>query len=208
MQISIKTPSGVIPVEFKSQAVKLTSPLALLEIRLGKNESCDICEGKNIHCCQAGENHYKLNVSVKNIITVRLKTPDTLVNLQISCTGGNAIDKKTIENLIHFSNSLKMLPSDASGQIPINSLLAAIEANEITLLSVQKPLTGYDNQSLLSQIQSALTQKVRAICSSPKQGMRTEEVVQDVSLVKRINTVAFGIAFGTLESSNIKRISP
>ena len=188
MQISIKTPSGVIPVEFKSQAVKLTSPLALLEIRLGKNESCDICEGKNIHCCQAGENHYKLNVSVKNIITVGLKTPDTLVNLQISCTGGNAIDKKTIENLIHFSNSLKMLPSDASGQIPINSLLAAIEANEITLLSVQKPLTGYDNQSLLSQIQSALTQKVRAICSSPKQGMRTEEVVQDVSLVKRINT--------------------
>ena len=188
MLISIKTPSGVIPIEFKSQPVKLFSPLALLEIRLEKNESCDICEGKNVYRCKTGQNQYKLNVSAKSINTVRLKTPNTFVNLQFSCTGGIPIEEKDIENLTHFRNSLKMLLSDDSGQISINALLSAIEANEITLLSVQKPLTGYDNQSLLDQMQSTLKQKVRAICSSPKQGIRTEELVQDVSLVKRINT--------------------
>lgn len=188
MLISIKTPSGVIPLEFKSQPVKLTSPLALLEIRLDKNESCDICEGKNVYRCKTGQNQYKLNISAKNINTVRLKTPDALVNLQLSCAGGVSIDDKNIENLIHFSNSLRLLPLSNSGHIAINDLLLAIETNEVTLLSVQKPLTGYDNQSLLDQMQSALKQKVRSICSSPKQGIRTEELVQDVSLVKRINT--------------------
>lgn len=188
MRISITTPSGVMPIEFKSQPVKLTSPLALLEIRLEKNESCDICEGKSVHHCKQGQNQYKLSVSAKNNNTVRLKTPDTLVNLQLSCAYGSSIKEKDIENLMHFRNSLKMLPTDDLGQISINTLLSAIEANEITLLSVQKPLTGYDNQSLLDQMQSALNQKVRAICSSPKQGIRTEELVQDVSLVKRINT--------------------
>ena len=90
MRISIKTPSGVIPIEFKSQPVKLTSPLALLEIRLKKNESCDICEGKSVHHCKQGQNQYKLNVSAKNNNTVRLKTPDTLVNLQLSCAYGSS----------------------------------------------------------------------------------------------------------------------
>ena len=84
MLISIKTPSGVIPLEFKSQPVKLTSPLALLEIRLDKNESCDICEGKNVYRCKTGQNQYKLNISAKNINTVRLKTPDALVNLVLA----------------------------------------------------------------------------------------------------------------------------
>lgn len=149
MRISIKTPSGVIPIEFKSQPVKLTSPLALLEIRLEKNESCDICEGKSVHHCKQGQNQYKLSVSAKNNNTVRLKTPDTLVNLQLSCAYGSSIKEKDIENLMHFRNNLKMLPTDDLGQIYINTLLSAIEANEITLLSVQKPLTGYDNQSLL-----------------------------------------------------------
>ena len=70
MRIAIKTPLGVVPVEFKSQSVKLTSPLSLLEIGLEKNESCDICEGKSVYHCQPGQNQYKLSVSVKNNNTI------------------------------------------------------------------------------------------------------------------------------------------
>lgn len=188
MNISIKTPSDELAVELISQSIKLTSPFALLKIKLEKNEVCDICEGKNVYCCKSGENQYKLNISAKNNTIIRLRTPGILVSFQISCLTGNPIDKKSLENLIHFGNSLKMLPLDDKGQIAINCLLEAIEANEVTLLSVKKPLTGYDNYSLLEKIQSGLKQKVRAICSSPKQGIRSEELVQDVSLVKRINT--------------------
>lgn len=89
---------------------------------------------------------------------------------------------------MHFRNSLKVLPVTKSGKIHVLDLLHAIDLGELTLLSVQKPLTGYDNKLLFDKLESALTQKCKAICSSPKQGIKTEELVQDVSLVKRINT--------------------
>jgi len=188
MRVAIKTPSGSIPIALKSQQIELSSPLAILEVELEKGEACDICEGKDVHRCATGRNHHRLCLSTREISVVRLKTVGTIVALRLSCAGGAPVEDRDIENLIRFSNDLKALPANASGQISVNDFLLAVETAEITLLSVRKPLTGYDNHSLLDQMQSALKQKVRAICSSPKQGLRTEELVQDVSLVKRINT--------------------
>lgn len=188
MRISIRTPSCTLPLECRSQSVKLPSPLALLEINLEKTESCDICEGNRIHTCTAGENLYKPAAFTRSSTPIKLKTPDALIILQISCSNGLPLDEKTIQNLKHFDNSLKLLPTNAQGHITVQDFLQAVEKNELTLLSVQKPLIGYNNQDLLDQIQSALRQKVRAICSSPKQGIRTDELVQDVNLVKRINS--------------------
>lgn len=188
MRVSVITPTGTVQLEPKSQPVKFHSPLALLEIRVDNGDQCDLITGKQVTHCKLGINQFHLCLFPKNTEILKIKTANSTVILQFSCGGGKAIDERDIENLMHFRNSLKMLPVSESGQIAVVDLFSAIEKGRITLLSVQKPLTGYDNQSLLDKLQSALKQKVRAICSSPKQGIRTEELVQDVSLVKRINT--------------------
>lgn len=188
MRISIITPSGKTQLELKNQPVKLRSPFALLEIQLDSGEQCDLSVGKRVISYQAGVNQFHLDLSPKNSATVKMIGCGIVCILQISCVGGNQIDDRSIENLIYFCNSLSVLPTNKSGQIHVLDLLHAINTGKITLLRVQKPLTGYDNKSLLDKLESALTQKVRAICSSPKQGIRSEELVQDVSLVKRINT--------------------
>lgn len=188
MRISIITPSGKTQLELKSQPVKLRSPFALLEIQLDSGEQCDLSVGKNAICYHSGVNQFHLNLSPKNLETVKVVGCGFVCIFQITCTGGNQVDDRSIENLIYFGNSLSNLPCSKSGQIHVRDLLQAIDTGRITLLRVQKPLTGYDNKSFLEKLESALKQKVQAICSSPKQGIRSEELVQDVSLVKRINT--------------------
>lgn len=188
MRISIITPSGKTQLELKSQPVKLRSPFALLEIQLDSGEQCDLSVGKKVISYHSGVNQFHLELSPKNSETVKIVGSGIVCILQVACVGGNPIDERSIENLIYFCNSVSSLPVSNSGQIHVLDLLQAIDTGKITLLRVQKPLTGYDNKSLLDKLESALKQKVRAICSSPKQGIRAEELVQDVSLVKRINT--------------------
>ncbi|MGE9892649.1 DUF2357 domain-containing protein [Lachnospiraceae bacterium SGI.054] len=188
MRISIITPSGKTQLELKSQPVKLRSPFALLEVQLDSGEQCDLSVGKKVISYNSGVNQFHLDLSPKNSETVKVVGGGTVCIFQISCSGGIQIDDRSIENLIYFCNSLSILPASKTGQIHVSDLLQAIDTGKITLLRVQKPLTGYDNKSLFEKLESALTQKVRAICSSPKQGIRSEELVQDVSLVKRINT--------------------
>ena len=188
MRISVITPSGKTQLELKSQSVKLYSPLALLEIQLAPGEQCDLCVDKKVFNFHPGVSQFHHHLSPNNSETVKAICSNVVCIFQISCVGGNKIDNRSIENLIYFCNSLSSLPTNKNGQIHVLDLLQAIDTGKITLLRVQKPLTGYDNNSLLDKLTSTLKQKVQAICSSPKQGIRTEELVQDVSLVKRINT--------------------
>ena len=188
MRISIITPSKSMQLELKSQPVKLQSPFALIEIQLDFGEQCDLIVGKKVFNYLPGFNQFHLDFSSKNLETIKVKGKEAVIVLQFACASGHPIDERSIENLMHFRNSLKVLPVTKSGKIHVLDLLHAIDLGELTLLSVQKPLTGYDNKLLFDKLESALTQKVKAICSSPKQGIKTEELVQDVSLVKRINT--------------------
>lgn len=188
MQISIITQSGATQLDIKSQQVKLQSPFALLEIWLNAGEQCDVSVGKKTIHYNSVVNQFHLDLSPKNSETIKINLNGSIVVLQFVCAGGIAIDERSLENLMHFHNSLTTLPTDTNGQVRVLDLLDAIETGTVTLLRVQKPLSGYDNKSLLDKLESALKQKVRAICSSPKQGIKSEDLVQDVSLVKRINT--------------------
>lgn len=189
MQISIKTPAGSKMLELTTQQQKLSSPLSLLEVKVEFGELCEVQIDKStkIECLQ-GINTFKINPNTKNHRSIKIKHDDGMSNIQFGYAGAKDIEERNIENLMHFQNSLKILPEITNNKWTVSSLFEAIENGTLTLLSVSKPLTGYDNKSLLDKLESALTQKVRAICSSPKQGIKTEELIQDVSMVKRINT--------------------
>ena len=188
MRISTITPSGKTMLELKSQHIRLKTPFALLEIEVATGEECNLIVGGRTLSYKPGVYQFDLNLSPSNSETIKIIGTGAAYIFQISCIGGNVIDEGRVENLVHFFNSLSAVPVFSKGQAHVVDLLKAIDTGKITLLSVQKPLTGYDNASLLLKLESILTQKVRAICSSPKQGTRTEEIIQDVSLVKRINT--------------------
>lgn len=147
MRISIITPSGKTQLELKSQPVKLRSPFALLEIQLDSGEQCDLSVGKKVISYHSGVNQFHLELSPKNSRQSRIVGSGIVCILQVACVGGNPIDERSIENLIYFCNSVSSLPVSNSGQIHVLDLLQAIDTGKITLLRVQKPLTGYDNKS-------------------------------------------------------------
>lgn len=188
MELSIITPKGANIIEPKTQQKKLNSPLSMLEIKVEGAESCEVQIDKKRFVCENGIKHIPVAANPKYHSTVQIKTKDTIANLQFQAAYTKAIEERETENLMHFQNSLKSLNSYSENKWLLSDLFASIESGRITLLSVTKPLTGYDNKSLLDKLESALSQKVKAICSSPKQGIRTDELVQDVSMVKRINT--------------------
>lgn len=188
MKLSIITPKGTNIIEPKTQQKMLNSPLSMLEIRVEGAESCEVQIDKIRFVCENETKRIPIAANPKYHSTVQIKTKDGKANLQFQSAYTKAIDDRETENLMHFQNSLKSLDSFADNKWLFSDLFSAIESGKITLLSVTKPLTGYDNKSLLDNLESALSQKVKAICSSPKQGIRTEELVQDVSMVKRINT--------------------
>ena len=152
MRISIITPSGKTQLELKSQPVKLRSPFALLEVQLDSGEQCDLSVGKKVISYNSGVNQFHLDLSPKNSETVKVVGGGTVCIFQISCSGGIQIDDRSIENLIYFCNSLSILPASKTGQIHVSDLLQAIDTGKITLLRVQKPLTGYDNKSLFEKL--------------------------------------------------------
>lgn len=188
MRVSIKTPCGSELLELKNQQKRLNSPLSLLEIEADANEQCEVQIGKSKAQCTQGKHTFRIVPNNKNHRVALIRHNNVLSNIQFDYAGTNLIEEKSIENLMHFQESLKSLECSNNGKYSITDLFNAIELGEITLLSITKPLTGYDNKSLLDKLEAALAQKIRAICSSPKQGIRTDELVQDVSMVKRINT--------------------
>lgn len=188
MQLSITTPKGNTVLEYKTQQKKILSPLSLLEIRVDGDECCEVQIDKHKKLLENGVHKLPIQINAKGHSSVQLKTSEGITNFQFQAGTSKNIEERELENLMHFQNSLKLLESDSVNRWLLNDLFAAIENGKITLLNVTKPLTGYDNKSLLERLESALSQKVKAICSSPKQGIRTDELVQDVSMVKRINT--------------------
>ena len=188
MELSIITPKGTNIIEPKTQQKKLNSPLSIFEIRVEGAESCEVQIDKQKFVCENGVKRIPIAANPKYHSTVQIKTKEAISNIQFQAANTKAIEDRETENLMHFQNSLKSLNSSSDDKWLLSDLFLSIESGRITLLSVTKPLTGYDNKSLLDNLESALSQKVKAICSSPKQGIRTDELVQDVSMVKRINT--------------------
>ncbi len=103
--------------------------------------------------------------------------------------GGEKIDVEHLANLMQLTESLRLINELNNGiGISIRDLMEGQSQGDISLLCVIKPLTGYDNNDLQEKLMRDLSQKVRSICSRPKRGTRTEEIIQDVGLVKKTST--------------------
>lgn len=96
------------------------------------------------------------------------------------------IDDEGIINLLKFADQI-----DSTFQIEkeysIFDLYDSIKDNSVSLIIEKTPYVGYDDQSLLRKIREVVPM-VMDICSHPKQNLKKEEAVLDVSLVKRINS--------------------
>lgn len=190
MKVSLVSSGKVKELELKNKRIELFSLRGMFELIVENDETAWITvnSSEETECLEGIHQVCSIfNNDNKCVITIRYISKGKLSSIQYTLVRkfGVPIEKRKIENLMHFSQSTK----NAVGQKgSIEDLFHALESGQITLLNVKKPLTGYDNLSLISDLQDVISQKIRAICSSPKQGTRVEELVQDVSMVKRINT--------------------
>lgn len=191
MKVSLISSGDIRDLELKNQKIELSSLHGILELTLGSGEIAhivvnnseekDLAEGKH-------QIYSVFNIERECIVRIRCISGGRSLSVQYTLrqSFGMESDEHAIENLMHFTESAASVIGE--GCSLEYDFFRAIEKGQITLLSIVQPLTGYDNLNLINNLHSALSQKVRAICSCPKQGTRIEELVQDVSLVKRINT--------------------
>lgn len=127
-----------------------------------------------------------LEFNIKNQCRVDIKTDKENVKFIFEFDNVLPLQEELVENLMHFSNKLEGLFSFNKTH-KIEELILAIKTNQLSLLSVKEPLTGYDNNDLLDEI-AKVVPMIMDVCSRPKQSLKTEEAILDVSLVKRINS--------------------
>ena len=191
MKISLISSGSIRDLELKNQKIELSSLRGILELILGSGETAYIIvnNSEEEKLSEGAHQIYSVfNNEKKCVVRIRAIYGGRTVSVQYTLHQpfGTEIEEHSIENLMHFTESVSSVIGESCSLEDV--FFQALDNGRITLLSIVQPLTGYDNLNLIVDLQSALSQKVRAICSSPKQGTRVEELVQDVSLVKRINT--------------------
>ncbi len=120
----------------------------------------------------------------KSAVTIRCGGKTVKYQFQLECV--SPISDEDIDNLLRFFSQIEdnfRYDKDYS----VNDLFEAIRSDRVALIIEKRPYSGYDDQSLLRQIQETVPM-VMDICSHPKQSLRTEEAILDVNLVKRVNT--------------------
>ena len=193
MKISLISSGNIRDLELKNQKIELSSLRGILELTLGPEETAHIVvnNSEEENLSEGTHQFYSVfNNEKKCAVRIRSISGGRVVSVQYTLYQpfGAKIEEHSIGNLMHFTESASSVVGEGCSLEDV--FFQAFDSGRITLLSIVQPLTGYDNLNLINNLQSTISQKVRAICSSPKQGTRVEELVQDVSLVKRINTNA------------------
>lgn len=173
-------------LQLKDQTIVLDNPRSFFQIDVAKNESCEVIVDKRKYYFDKSSGYVSAYSDKENSI-IRFVCSDKKFEVRIRMLGIKEFSLKSMQNLIYFATSVRSL-MNGEKTFAVEDLLNSISNGKISLLSIVKPLTGYDNKELVSKIQDELSQKIRSICSEPKKGTRIEELVQDVSLVKRINS--------------------
>lgn len=186
MKIHVKALHEDIFLESPYEPLQLPFPQATLYIDLDKDESCELLTGSDRITFQNSRNEYKINLTKEHKKSIKLcKERDSII-LTFSCVD-LAVPDEVLRSFLQFTSSLQILPEREDGTFLVTDFFSAITEGKITLARIQEPLTGYNDELLLREIHSTIQQKVRAICSKPKQGLKSESCIQDVSMVKRIN---------------------
>lgn len=186
MQISFvdSTGSTMLPVESTKYTIK--DYRNKLVLKLGDSECVTVQMHGSVTEYGSGEYEIPIVLDDKCKCEVVLKIDKKSYKMLFQMENVDTKSDILINNLLNFANSIE--ESFRYGKsYQLNELLGAIREYQIDLLIVKKPITGYDDQSLLRSI-SEVVPMIMDICSHPKQSLRTEEAILDVNLVKRINS--------------------
>jgi len=161
-------------------------------IELEKNESVLISnftlklnEQINIEGTHSFPIVWDLNYESKFIIKANGKT----LSISFKLSNATEMNEFSLDNLQSFVSQISTY-FDEETEYPLEDIMQRIKENDISLLLEKKPITGFDDQDLMRLLKDTFS-KIMHICSHPKQKLKTEEIIQDVNLVKRINLQTF-----------------
>lgn len=190
MKIIIEGKTGGAQLNTGDVRYSLPDYFSLVKLLLYENERALLkFNDIEVQMLNEGTCCFPIPLDRKGRCKMTLQYDNTADSFNLFYEGCSEIDEHAIRNLIDFTNGIKSaLQTDADGETyQLSRLLKSIGDGSVPLLMKAKPLTGYDDTSLSARLSNGLNQKIRAICSSPKQGTMVEELIQEVSSVKRIN---------------------
>lgn len=171
-------------LSLQGETVQLPALYGLLEVNLEAEGICQI--GLKTYQLTAGTNAVAIPWSNEETSTLRIicgKESGTCLFRRIAAAH---IDRDTSLNLAYFSEQLRRIWPN--GVFSVDDFVDAQKTGKLRFLTVEKPRTSQACADLREKLRQVLIQHVQAICTRPKHGTHTEEIVQDVSLVKRIST--------------------
>ena len=174
-----------LPLENGKHTLGLFSNNFLVE--LSRDEEAKVVCSNHVEIFN-GEGEYRIPISWSdnNNCTVSIRTVQGFVKYILQLENVRNPNEEDILNLYKLVDQL-----DANFIIgknyQVTDLYEAIIEDRVSLIIEKTPFVGYDDKSLLNKIFETVPM-VMDICSHPKQSLRTEEAIQDVNLVKRINS--------------------
>ncbi len=168
----------------QGETVLLSELCGMLEIDLEAEGTCKI--GQSTYSLVPGTNTIVIPWSNEEISPFRLtsgKETYSCVFQRIPCAH---IGKETLLNLAFFTERLRRIWPQ--GSFSVDDFINVQRSGQLQLLTVEKPRVSQTCSDLRNKLRQVLIQHVQAICSRPKRGTHTEEIVQDVSSVKKIST--------------------
>lgn len=187
MSIKLIYPGGqvALPVE-DTNTIDIPSLVAVLEVNIDGATEAFVRMGQKVWELEAGKSSLPVLWASDGKCLLVIHIGDDHYSYSIRRLPGNDIERDQIINLGSFVDDLHKLWGD--GGFSVEGFLAAHKRQAIKLLAVEKPQVSAEQNDNRNHLRNVLTQQVQAICSRPKKGTKTEELVQDVGMVKEINT--------------------
>ena len=192
MRVSLLSPSGRRVLDSVGGEALLDNLHSIVEITSSDGEAVVMSFDDEDIQIPSGVFRIPVQLSNEYVCSFSVSTLSESVSYSLKYPGGTKIDSEQLVNLMQLTESLRLINDlKDNGGISVDDIMEGQQQGDLSLLCLIKPLTGYDNNDLQERLKQDLSQKVRAICSRPKRGTRTDEIVQDVGLVKKtsINTL-------------------
>lgn len=189
MKVTLLSPNGKKVLDGSGGEVLLDDLHAVIEIASSESEAVTLSMNNEEYEVSAGVDSTPVCLTNEYDCRLVIRSSSDTVSYYLKFPGGARIDLEHLANLMHLTETLRLI-NEYNGEqgVPVKEILNEQKRGGLSLLCVVEPLTGYDNDDLQDRLKRDLSQKVRAICSRPKRGTRTEEIVQDVGLVKKTST--------------------
>ncbi len=178
---------GKIPLPADSDGpLIIPTMFAVLEADIDNDETITVRMGTRSWSLGSGKNTLPIIWTAEGRCMLSICSDRWLYSTTLQRILGDSIDRDQIINLGSFVDDLRTLWGNSG--FTVGDFIAAQRAQQIKLLAVEKPMVNKEDRDNRKHLREVLAQQVQAICSRPKKGTRTEELVQDVGMVKEINT--------------------